>query len=833
MIQKIIQKGLATLILTAGFVSCQQDDFYHSAINAPTTGEMTLNFVSDPMQQYNVTRSSDPKDEDEKRINQLYIFFFDNTGEYLKGGYLTGYPDASDEGGFYAPGEGVTLLKIDHTQFTDKSKAEHATIYAVANLPVSLFNDDNEDGLPDNFPNQSALENYIYTPTENVSLGIPQGGMPMIGKKANLNLTSLEENENKEERTIELTALMARIDVNIKLNSSITDNNLPALTLVEWTAKNLPTKVPFTVPTTTGTGWDDWGKDNNPKDITTPMQRTIYNRNGEIEFSFYLYENIQQNKKIDWDSNYPGITIDKNTGYPAGVYDEAHGIDRRQNYKPLCAADPDNSAAVELHAFYSTYNDDGTGSATYEVRYTLYLGSNHTDNFEVKRNHQYKNNITITGLTRAGNNPEHITFDTRVNITEQDNEFYIAMLRERNHDAHFCVTPMDVYLFADASAQPTMEVILGEVPDNSEAPTAETVPDWIRMERIPAGNMENGSVPATLTSTNLATGQPWYAGNGKRKYFTTNLLSDLAESGKHVTIENTRDRVYFYLDENLSATTDRDATVTLIYKENGQEVKRRTILIEQTHFLPVTYTEYYDDRITGLIKDYFHTDPQNIYMEAYEEYLDHYDPLNEYQTNQIYDGLQWGLNGVTINDINVTRFVYWPGLFQEQSGYENFTINAKDNYYQGLEFTNQIINDARTHDGYDETEMTLNTTPRSAAEYCYNRNKRNTDGTVSNANKKWFLPAIRQMEEALTQYYTKYNEFQSNFYWSSSAAKTGNDGYRQDTGRARATKVKDDGSGYVESNEDQQNYYPNGGNAERNEYLRIRAFRIDLNPTSN
>lgn len=819
MIQKIIQKGLATLILMAGFVSCQQDELYHSSINTPATGEITLNFVSDPMQQYNVTRSSDPKDEDEKRINQLYIFFFDNTGEYLKGGYLTGYPDAPDEGGFYAPGEGVTLLKIDHEKFADNSKAEDATIFAIANLPVSLFNDDNEDGLPDNFPNQSALENYIYTPTENVSLGIPQGGMPMIGKKANLNLTSLEENENKKERTIELTALMARIDVNIKLNSSITDNNLPALTLVEWTAKNLPTKVPFTVPTTTGTDWDDWGKDNNPKDITTPMQRTIYNRNGEIEFSFYLYENIQQNKKIDWDSNYPGITIDENTGYPAGVYDEAHGIDRRQNYKPLCAADPDNSAAVELHAFYSTYNDDGTGSATYEVRYTLYLGSNHTDNFEVKRNHQYKNNITITGLTRAGNNPEHITFDTRVNITEQDNEFYIAMLRERNHDAHFCVTPMDVYLF-DETNKPTIEVILGEVADGSEEAT--NVPDWIRMERIPAENMADGTVPTALSETNLATNQPWHAGNGKRKYFTTSLLSDLDKSGKQVTIENTRDRVYFYIDENLTLQ-DRNAIVTLIYKENETEVSRRTVEIGQVHLLPVTLRD----------------NQGTIYMEQYEEYLDHYDPLDEHQTEQIYDGLPWAATGSVLANQTIEQlYEDWNVTAITSTPYDDPFLVIND----GLPYSSFIIYRA------GQGRMTLNDKPLSAAQYCHNKNKRNQSGDVPASYRerglvddyyeevsndaKWFLPGIRQMEDALTQYYTTYREFQNDYYWSCSAGERNGGTSGQDGTRARATKVNPDGS-YVESGGNGHWYERGmGGYALRTVDLRIRAFRIDLNKPS-
>lgn len=57
----------------------------------------------------------------------------------------------------------------------------------------------------------------------------------------------------------------------------------------------------------------------------------------------------------------------------------------------------------------------------------------------------------------------------------------------------FCVTPMDVYMFADkATKNPTMEVILGEVPDGSETPV--TVPDWIRMEKIKASDLEKGTV---------------------------------------------------------------------------------------------------------------------------------------------------------------------------------------------------------------------------------------------------------------------------------------------------------------------------------------------------
>ena len=199
-------------------------------------------------------------------------------------------------------------------------------------------------------------------------------------------------------------------------------------------------------------------------------------------------------------------------------------------------------------------------------------------------------------------------------------------------------------------------------------------------------------------------------------------------------------------------------------------------------------------------------------MEQYEEYLDHYDPLDKYNTEQIYTGLEWGLDGEWIRS-------WGDGA-------------AQNNYVQGLAYTNQIVSDA------GQTVMNLNGTPRSAAEYCYNKNKREADGSILDGsyillppswepdNRKYFLPGIRQMEDALTQYYQTFREFQDNFYWSSAAGKGLLSG--QDWDRARATKVNADGT-YVESA--YGNDYPDGGATPRTGvYLRIRAFRSDLEP---
>lgn len=813
------------LLGLAGLSSCRQEEPLEPS-GMPDDPMTTLTFVSDPMSFHRVTtRASDIKEENEKRINRLHVFFFDAEGNYLEGAYLTGYPDAAQQGGYYAPGEGVTLLKIDRELFDNPGLAKSATVYAVANVDAAIFGrDDDGDGRPDGIRNRGDLEQFVYRPASGtVSTGLPAEGMPMVGVRT-LDLTG---GTPENDRQVELTALMARIDVTIQLDSEVQDGNLPAFYLMDWTARNLPTQVAFTAPAAgSQTGWDDaW-----TKEAGASLQRTIYNRNGQITFTFYMYENIQQPEwKIDPGEEWANPNVDPATLTDAerekALYPEKITDAQKQRYKPYLAhAD---AASIVLHGFYMTYN-----GAAYEVRYTLYLGANHTNDFSVKRNHQYKNDITIKGLTAQDSETGEYTLDARVNVEEEDNEYYIAMLRERNHDAHFCITPMDVYLFAPESVNPTMEVILGEVPEGSETPDPATVPDWVRLERIAAADMAAGTVSESgftayaQGGSHLAVGTPWTAGNGKRAFFTRGLLKagGALYGNTRTTIQDSRDRVYFYLDENL-ALQDRSATVTMIYKENGVEKRRRTLLLEQAHLLPVAMR-----------------DGGTLYMEQYEEYLDHYDPLDEYATDQIYDGLPWADLNSGLEDFEVEQlYETWFATPITSTEYDP----PGQVFNDGYPYTSFVI--YRSNQGV----MTLNDRPRSAFEYCFNRNKRNMDGTIDmqydykswydaylevTNGSKWFLPGIRQMEDALTQYYTTFGEFQTDYYWSSSAGEREGGTSGQSTTRARATKVDlNDPTGYAQSgggDGDWTRYayeYDRGGYALRTEELRIRAFRIDLN----
>ena len=95
-------------------------------------------------------------------------------------------------------------------------------------------------------------------------------------------------------------------------------------------------------------------------------------------------------------------------------------------------------------------------------------------------------------------------------------------------------------------------------------------------------------------------------------------------------------------------------------------------------------------------------------------------------------------------------------------------------------------------DEMGQASMTLNELPLSAAAYCYNKNKRNSSGDV--VRTEWYLPGIREIEQALLPYYNDFPEFQDKFYWSSAAGEEkdwnifmGDD---EDRTRARATKIR-------------------------------------------
>lgn len=175
-----------------------------------------------------------------------------------------------------------------------------------------------------------------------------------------------------------------------------------------------------------------------------------------------------------------------------------------------------------------------------------------------------------------------------------------------------------------------------------------------------------------------------------------------------------------------------------------------------------------------------------------------------------------------------------------------FDVEPSHNWYWGFDYSALMIREL------GQGVMDLNTPPLSAVQYCHNKNKRLTDGTVPFSTTgsgtglinpfhvdknecKWFLPGIRQMERALTQQYNTFPEFQIEYYWGCAVAEEEGKDNGQDTIRALATRVDlNSSTGYAESGGKQPSYEENTayGRALRTQTFRIRAFRVDLEPTN-
>lgn len=859
--------ALATALLLA--VSSCKEEGPIGGNNSGVSSEITeLRIISDPMQQYNVTsRSSDPKEDEEKRVHNINIFFFREDGQYLTGKYLTGNPGAPDDGGYYMTGEGVALLKIATDQIA-QGQGDKFIVYAVANVGdlfatgsdlrpmiISKMIEENPGLTP-----MSALQSIVYQPAGRVSLEIPETGMPMIGRQTIV--YSGSDITPADERIVQMSALMARVDVNLRIDSKNGSAQYPSFLLTGCQVKNVPNRVAL-ISDGSQTGWENEEWTESTVTLRTPTTTYLNQESMKSVCSFYVFENIQEAEWVkdegeDWVTDPSTLTNPTTEQLEKALYPDGISDAQKQRYKPYLANK--SATAVELTGVYHTYNDQGNpNSSVYNVHYTLYLGSNHTNDFQLKRNHQYKNNITINGLLGVDGSSGEYTFDARVNVDENENDFYVSILREQNHDAHFCITPMDVYMFRQAEGKDVeMEVTLSEIGPDGE-PNG-IVPNWIRMERVSATDMENGTLSSDGLSetTHLVAGKNFTAGHGKRKYFTTDLFpEDMNNSPLKSTVilKEHRDRIYFYIDEYLKSSAfplsnPRQAKVVMKYYENRAQnpepVGTKTITLAQYPFLEVQVYGRTGNNTSNTGQKYADGDGFNgtgdglIYMEQIEEYLEHYDPLDNYNTGQIYEGLKWDATGQNENIDN--RIGTIRQMLPDGTTNNTERIDSWHNYVLGGRLTREIII------AYAQTVMTLNDIPHTAAEYCWNRNKRGTDGVVIEGTEKYFLPGIRQMEDALTRYYNSFPEFRDNYYWSSTPAEKAvwieavgigrywNDGERTDY--ARATKVQSSTDGtytYVGSNRaDGWSRFPNdidpsqGGYKPRSALARIRVFRSDL-----
>ena len=824
--------GVMASMMALTLTGCAEEDFRFDEPDTNGRG-VTLSFsCNDMLPQYidpvaSRSRAADPKTEEEKKINSLHLFFFDSTtGDFVR-------PNLDDTKFFpyqYIPNAtnlvtvgdevfqtmtGVTVVAIANINATDGENPYFCTEWTTDG---DIRKDSRKaEGERWEIKNYSDLKQWIYHPRlrmdENRSVvDLPEAGMPMIGT---LEGASLEQSATNPRLEVQLKALMARVNITIKLNPNqeSRDGTLPTMTITSYGIKNMPNTVPFTMPDATPKTGNNKEYNLTTGEMTTdflyelPAPVTINKNSDAVTFSYYTYENIQL---PDYTSTRPGVDgTDANffPNYNGGEVDNSSirypdGIDEadRQRWKPLMARK--DASAMVLNASYVTHQN-----LRYQARFTIYMGQNPDNDFQVKRNHAYNNNISIRGLDYVRNSSDGVyTFDARVNVVS-DNPVYLAIVNERKVDAHATVLPMDVWLLMrepqNGSTVPPVVTHTSKV----TLSVREDARNWLSMIVIPRAEMEAGG---------------WKAGTGAPDYFYTDLIAQCNtgtfnghQSGPEVTIEstptlnNSRSRVYFCIDENVPTSNnptnygDRYATIDLTYENSLGDKRTRTIEIDQRALVKV---------------DGIHSESEEhitAWMEYYEEYLEHSDPLDQHiEDEALYDGLPWGENLI---DESVRRVIT--------------TIDGCDVYLteDAFRYTQGILNRSRA---ISLSNFQLYTKPPTAFHYCYGRNKRESDGTVvlrwssswpwnyPTKQYGWYMPGIRELEVALTQHYNTFEDFQGNLYLSAACGKNKTGLGVENTDNCRATGVYFSGG--------QPKYYESRtgdpGAVSRSSIHRIRAF---------
>lgn len=445
-----------------------------------------------------LSRANDPKNEAEKKINTLHLFFFDNNGQFITSNADNFKPYIPNVKNFmfvikdeaYKTMTDVTIVAIANINGTDNESANYFTteypdgtvITAGGEIESGTRINPGETRNPNPYKITclADLQKWVYAPKLRTAEGtditqLPKAGMPMIGMLKGVDLSKASGNT-----VIPMKALMARVDIRVTLdpNQESTDGRLPQLTIKEYGVMNMPTTVPYTMPDTVAQkSTPVLGEGELEKEIKVTLENPIVinkNTHDQDVFTYYTYENIQYPDKgaIRADGTH-AYNDDGVLTFPAGVTTAKE----KQRWKPTIAY-KDRASAMVLRGSYVTHQ-----GLTYEAEFKVFMGQNTIDDFKVKRNHKYVNNITIHGLDYVRNSDDNTyTFDGRVNV-KTDNPVYLAIVNERKVDAHASVRPMDVWFLLrepSKSGEP-----LKKVDWYSEVEVSIVDPDkcgWVRME---------------------------------------------------------------------------------------------------------------------------------------------------------------------------------------------------------------------------------------------------------------------------------------------------------------------------------------------------------------
>ena len=781
-----------------------------------------------------------PKNDAESEINTMAIAIFPvkDDGSALEEGCVH-YE--------YVSGQTQLMFTLDRGD-TYKNDKRYA-MYIFANMP----------GLSE-FAKGVTLDEILTTTSCTVKdLNIPENGLPMIGSLGDTFSTRIDRDGNSlviaptntegkvtipkvtdingdtEEMSvlsIPMKALFAKVNftIQVRATQTVEGNDPPQFSLQSYTINNVPSSIDFDKLTNA----DESEKISVLNPIEVNRSATAMG-NTTIKFSFYMPENLVEPKQYTA-STYPypfkkapgfyNTTIDKDQD---GIRNEDEN--KRQRYKPLLLkTEPEEQKATSI-VIKGQFRDHQMHY--FDVDYTIHLGKDAYGDFNISRNVEYNNVVTITGIQNSNedNDQGEVSVDHRVEITPTQPAI-ISINREVLLDSHFEIRPLRIRKSSvDAGTINAIQVSV----ENA---------DWMRLERsFGTGDIQTTNNPDLyITNSDI----PSY---GKRKYFTYGLVSGKRLNGTdesnnlagRTTVvvpipageKDKSECVWIYVDECTEiGDGTRSGVIKLTYGTlNGDEFTQTTSE-EKINFPDIYYT-INQRKLFNVKYDVNGTenntnDDIDYYIEYEEEYLYNFDGddnFGENNTQTQYEGMTWGLDGIEISS-------KYPSVFLTEgniAGLINIFLDegaSKYDFYlerdkpggdseirdarSGHTFCQEIINSANVNIGV----LDLATKPESAVEYCYNKNKRNENGQV--VDDSWYLPAIDEVEEIMkskysidgNQFYTysRFIDFQNKYYWSSMPSyerslidykvaygpiysEATGEFYRDDIDRARATKV--------------------------------------------
>lgn len=719
---------------------------------------------------------------------------------------------------------------------------------SLSEMMAAFYNVENIDIPANGFPMMGSLGDTFSTTFDK------DGRVFVLSPRENGDLTTPKvDGVTQTLLTIPMKAMYAKVNFTIEVDpdQTIDGNYSPQFTLEGYTVNNVPSTVDF---------------DNSSNDdaavladsYSLPISgNTVASGANKINFTFYLPERYLEPATKPADYAYPF----KNDGKIRGE-DSVY----MQRYKPELVGDKKATNVV----ISGRFRDHQTHH--WDVKYTIYLGEDNYGDFNIKRNCEYHNYITIRGIQSSSDmsdNENAISIDHRVNV-ERTQPAIISLRRETLLDSHFEVRPLRV-IKSDVS-DPSINAVKVEVVNPGTT-------DWMRLERSFGDGTPEGSPQTTVNGSATSIyidSDATSASYGKRKFFTYNLIDGVNANATDASLVNSTEVIlpiteateccWIYIDE---CTEVGDAVRSGIVKVSYGK-------LEGTTFTPANNSAYPDVQYIINQRKLFqvtYDDPETTAeenrtynIEYEEEYLHNFDADDNFGQTE-YEGMQWGLLGVQLSyDINAVQ-ISGTGfadikndIASNYAPYYDFYITKHDaaimtnaenrRDYSGFIFTTEIIqeiNGATNNDtdtSNDINVLQLDEDPKSAIEYCFNKNKRNnkgqvvwqnTDGTYDQSQLNWYLPAIDEIEDiVMSKYgnnlntYARFLDFQNKYYWSSQPSYFNNymhysigqwvfiwinaDDYGSysidDTSRARATRVRyDEAKGYVYDESGTTGYY--------------------------